>query len=459
MRKIVSLMTAALCAATVLLTAAPVTVEAEDASVLTGRMRFVKGDEYYEDGLDYEISLHDDNTLDIKVFNANPDFIHSGGMPFTIDGFAYIYGDNLDGRSWTIERTNSPNADLLLTDYKPSYGGGLVSFDMSDYITPVLPDTEADIVLGYSEVFEPCDELFHILLPNYSGENFWFAEHEYRYENGVFATVVESNSFTEFAKEHCNLMTLFRPDELYTVNRFVADRNVFYGEFAANGQTYPYEYDIEVYSDSLTKITYIFREDVELTTPADFGKIVFSARQNGEEYFEGNDAKVNYSSGVELTAVPCDLTGSDAYTIQRTEDIHKGDTFSLLVEPKYDDARIAYAGDWYQLHIGGKSIEVKYQYSTGVESYATRMDVADFDSFTAPNTGRLGDANEDGNVDIMDVITLNKALLGGLSLSDRANNLVDFDKNGVNATDSLNLLKYVVELISESDLIALGNTN
>ncbi len=68
---------------------------------------------------------------------------------------------------------------------------------------------------------------------------------------------------------------------------------------------------------------------------------------------------------------------------------------------------------------------------------------------------RLGDANGDGEVDIIDVIAVNKYLLATADLSSEGKNAVDFDQNGVDAADSLNLLKYVVELITEEALQAL----
>ena len=56
-----------------------------------------------------------------------------------------------------------------------------------------------------------------------------------------------------------------------------------------------------------------------------------------------------------------------------------------------------------------------------------------------------GDANSDGIVDIMDVIRVNKFLLGTTDLDAKQRKAADVDNDGdVNATDSLNILKYVV---------------
>lgn len=63
-----------------------------------------------------------------------------------------------------------------------------------------------------------------------------------------------------------------------------------------------------------------------------------------------------------------------------------------------------------------------------------------------------GDTNCDGAVDIMDVITLNKFLLGSGALTDNGKANADVDANdAIDTTDSLNILKCVVEMIQQSD--------
>ena len=66
-----------------------------------------------------------------------------------------------------------------------------------------------------------------------------------------------------------------------------------------------------------------------------------------------------------------------------------------------------------------------------------------------------GDVNLDGNINIIDVISLNKSILvgPGLSVAERMN--ADVDHNDIiDATDSLNILKYVVEIIPDFDSLA-----
>jgi len=68
---------------------------------------------------------------------------------------------------------------------------------------------------------------------------------------------------------------------------------------------------------------------------------------------------------------------------------------------------------------------------------------------TAPEAAVYGDVNCDGKVDILDVIKLNKFLLGSATLDSTASRNADVDLNqNVDATDSLNILKFVVELIT-----------
>ena len=64
----------------------------------------------------------------------------------------------------------------------------------------------------------------------------------------------------------------------------------------------------------------------------------------------------------------------------------------------------------------------------------------------------LGDVDISGTIDIMDIIKLNKFLLGSASLSDPERLCADVDGNGiVDSTDSLNILKFVVEMIPDFD--------
>ncbi len=74
-------------------------------------------------------------------------------------------------------------------------------------------------------------------------------------------------------------------------------------------------------------------------------------------------------------------------------------------------------------------------------------DVGQTDS-NVPVTGKYGDTNVDGDVNIADVILLNRAMLGDGAMSDEGKALADVDQSGiVDATDSLTILKFIVELV------------
>ncbi|MBR1555556.1 MAG: leucine-rich repeat protein, partial [Oscillospiraceae bacterium] len=70
---------------------------------------------------------------------------------------------------------------------------------------------------------------------------------------------------------------------------------------------------------------------------------------------------------------------------------------------------------------------------------------------TAPETTELlpGDADNSGSIDILDVITLNKAILGKEELSETQLKAIDFNGNGKpDSEESLKIMKYIVGLIT-----------
>ncbi|MBQ4465828.1 MAG: leucine-rich repeat protein [Oscillospiraceae bacterium] len=69
-------------------------------------------------------------------------------------------------------------------------------------------------------------------------------------------------------------------------------------------------------------------------------------------------------------------------------------------------------------------------------------------AFQAAEVLATGDVNADGEIDILDVIVLNQYLLGAVTLDSMQTAAADTDRNGTtDTTDSLVLLKYVVEII------------
>jgi aryl-phospho-beta-D-glucosidase BglC (GH1 family) len=70
---------------------------------------------------------------------------------------------------------------------------------------------------------------------------------------------------------------------------------------------------------------------------------------------------------------------------------------------------------------------------------------------TTANTALLyGDSNDDGTVNILDVIALNKSMMGSYTLTSTGMKVSDVDLDGsISAADSLLIMKYIVKMIAE----------
>lgn len=72
-----------------------------------------------------------------------------------------------------------------------------------------------------------------------------------------------------------------------------------------------------------------------------------------------------------------------------------------------------------------------------------------------PADAAYGDVNEDGEVNILDVLTLNRNLLIGEALSDQAKVNADVDLDGKpSSVDALNILKFTIKLVTEFPITA-----
>lgn len=88
-----------------------------------------------------------------------------------------------------------------------------------------------------------------------------------------------------------------------------------------------------------------------------------------------------------------------------------------------------------------------YENSTA-QAYAEQYGYQ-FEALDAPALD-AGDIDGSGKVNILDVIIVNKAVLGKQDISQRQVETVDFNHDGIpDATDALTLLKYIVGLVSE----------
>ncbi len=106
---------------------------------------------------------------------------------------------------------------------------------------------------------------------------------------------------------------------------------------------------------------------------------------------------------------------------------------SGLTDVYYDGTMAA----WQEIEISDSSNEVLL----AATIHCTDGDIV-------PQPAVSGDATGDAEINIADVILINRALLGDATLDDAAREMADVDGNGtLDATDSLYILKYIVELI------------
>ena len=303
---------------------------------------------------------------------------------------------------------------------------------------------------------------------------------------GMLTAIIMAGVMIPLQKVEASSVTVPDDGVLYEVNdadNLVIGEKSFVGEFVSDNVKYPYVLRTHVMADSTTILQFDIDKAVteKLHTTSDFGKITFSARQFYEDNFEGNNFSLSYAGVGEFDKVTYPdnvdpyLLKLDNYTLlsdvdtipnEFSEELHATEDtqFMLRIMPTYDDAKLAGDGDYYQLHISGKTYEVQCKADENGKLYADIIEVEntgdfDFDSFTAPHYVELGDVNGDNTADIMDVITVNKALLGGAEITDDMITAVDFDRNGLDTTDSLNLLKYIVEMVDKGYLQNIRDTS
>ncbi len=87
----------------------------------------------------------------------------------------------------------------------------------------------------------------------------------------------------------------------------------------------------------------------------------------------------------------------------------------------------------------------------GIDNSNAEITEAYIKQAAAPaETVTCGDVNLDGTIDILDVVALNKHLLGVNALASEKQKAADTDANGkLDSTDSLKLLKCVLEMIDK----------
>ncbi len=88
-----------------------------------------------------------------------------------------------------------------------------------------------------------------------------------------------------------------------------------------------------------------------------------------------------------------------------------------------------------------------FQFGACLTGFAEDSELSTEDNDGMAATFSAGDVTMDGNVDILDIITLNKAILGKETLTKFQNQLADVNRDGkVDTSDALEILKQVVRL-------------
>ena len=107
------------------------------------------------------------------------------------------------------------------------------------------------------------------------------------------------------------------------------------------------------------------------------------------------------------------------------------------------------------LDAGDKTDPVPPQ-TTDSTTEPTTQDTTNTPNNSEPDTttSMLGDVNCDGEIDILDIVALNKSILGQKKLNQQEFKNADVDKNGkAEPVDSLSIMNYIVKLITDFDNI------
>lgn len=121
---------------------------------------------------------------------------------------------------------------------------------------------------------------------------------------------------------------------------------------------------------------------------------------------------------------------------------------------KQNDEKLAEFGISSETHQGILTSEQILEFH-GHEMFGYFLSLAPYSSKIPKQSNSLyGDANADGTVDIMDVVLLNKFILGCQSLDDFQRECADVNRDGaIEPDDALHILKYVVGNITDFDEI------
>ncbi len=126
--------------------------------------------------------------------------------------------------------------------------------------------------------------------------------------------------------------------------------------------------------------------------------------------------------------------------------------YNFVLPSLWKDADGKFISLDHSIPLGANGISLSEYYGTEptptTATQETTEDTTD-DSGDIGNSGSYGDVNLDGDVTIVDVVMLNKYLLGGEDLNDeqKTNAKVDLTNESIGPNDSLIILKHLVDLI------------
>ncbi|MBR0483839.1 MAG: dockerin type I repeat-containing protein, partial [Oscillospiraceae bacterium] len=166
---------------------------------------------------------------------------------------------------------------------------------------------------------------------------------------------------------------------------------------------------------------------------------------------EGETAEVwgskatSYTLGTQDTVIKFD----DKFTIVTDAANNKSETVSGSTNDTYAE----FQGDWWRYsekEADGSDVQITYNTIKLVYEYDNSEELPTESETDAPVSGMPGDADENDEIDILDVITINKAILGKELLSEQALKNIDFNQNGKPDSDeALMIMKYIVGLIKD----------
>lgn len=130
---------------------------------------------------------------------------------------------------------------------------------------------------------------------------------------------------------------------------------------------------------------------------------------------------------------------------QQLETIKVGESFSIYTELN----NLPSLKNVYFENEKSENVHLDVTNCDNLTIYNTESGVSQvlYQSAKVKSTFISGDVNTDGEMDILDVITINKAILGKEVLTDEQDKIADLNKNGkVDSTDALMLMKAIVGL-------------